>query len=80
MLRLEQQRGHDNRAVVGGLSALVERLDVPSELSTELVELVRQYGELTEDERSRIAYEVLAALDQTQNSRLALQAMLFFYF
>jgi ATP-dependent DNA helicase RecG len=64
VLRLEQQRGHDDRAVVGGLSRLVERLEPPIELDADLAERMRRYGELTESERSRTASEVLDALDR----------------
>ena len=63
VLLLEQQRGHDNRAVVGGLSALVDRIETPHSLAPELLDRVRHYGDEPEAERKRLVSEVIAALE-----------------
>ena len=63
MLHLERRRGHDDRAVVGGLSALVSRSAPLTGLDPELLERIGRYGEQTEAERSGITLEVLDAIE-----------------
>jgi ATP-dependent DNA helicase RecG len=64
VLRLEQQRGHDDRAVVGGLSALMARIGPPAELSGDLLERIRHYRDQTEPERSETVAAALDILDR----------------
>lgn len=62
MLLLEQQRGYDNRAVVGGLAAFLSRSAAELGLGPGLLARLGAYARTSTDERARIVAELLSAL------------------
>ena len=71
VLQLEADRGHENKAVVGGLDRFLDRWrgdltdDEVKQLSTSLTSILaqRKYDALSLEQRERWVYEALASLD-----------------
>ncbi len=74
VLQMEAERGHENKAVVGGLDRFLDRWradltdDEIKELSTSLTATLtqRKYDGLSVDQRTRWVHEALAALGDQQ--------------
>jgi ATP-dependent DNA helicase RecG len=62
VLLLEQRRGFDDRAVVGGLSALVQRLEPDLGLPADLAQRVHRYAALGLRDRKDLVSDLLAHL------------------
>ena len=73
-LQLEAKRGHDNRAIVGGMDRFLDRWrsdltdDELQELSTSLTATLtqRKYDSLSTEQRERWVHEALTALDDQE--------------
>ena len=61
VLLLEQRRGYDDRAVVGGLAKFVERLGQASPLSRHLMDDLREYRNRSPEERAQLVVKALSA-------------------
>ena len=74
VLLLEQKRGFDDRAVVGGLASLIERLHPEMRLSAASLSEARAYAGASPGGRRRIVASLLAELDSPGGARPVAQA------
>lgn len=71
VLKLEQQRGYDDRAVVGGLSAMVQRLGAALGLTSPLLGQIESYARESTAKREQIVDELAALLSNTSKGETA---------
>lgn len=62
VLVLERRRGYDNRAVVGGLGALIERVSAEPTLPDQIRQMIQAYGDQSRDQREATVARALSLL------------------
>lgn len=66
ILVLERRRGYDNRAVVGGLGALIERVSAESAFPAQIRQMIQAYADQTQDQREATVAAALILLSRDQ--------------